>query len=51
MTGQYMFSDGIGIMKYELAIEIARKLKIRPGKPVPSAFQIRFGGAKGLLTV
>ena len=51
ISGKYMFSDGIGLMRYELAVEIARKLKIKPGKPVPSAFQIRFGGAKGMLTV
>lgn len=38
-------------MRHELAVEMAQKLKIRGDKPIPSAFQIRFGGAKGMLTV
>lgn len=46
----YAFSDGIGVMSSSLAVKVARKLRIPPHK-IPSAFQVRYGGAKGMLTV
>lgn len=48
---KYMFSDGVGIMKTEVAIEMVKKLGLKKKNGIPSAFQIRFGGAKGMLTV
>lgn len=50
-TGQYMFSDGVGLMSSDLARYVAHKLRIHRSKKLPSAFQVRFGGAKGMLTV
>ncbi|KAJ3069244.1 hypothetical protein HDU99_002988 [Rhizoclosmatium hyalinum] len=59
----YVFSDGIGTISPDLAdaIWISFKNKKPPNStfqsasknisPVPSAFQIRFGGAKGMLSV
>ncbi|ORZ09851.1 RNA dependent RNA polymerase-domain-containing protein [Absidia repens] len=44
----YTFSDGVGNISFELASEVARKMSIRV---VPSAFQFRLGGAKGVLMV
>uniref|UniRef100_A0A914QD39 RNA-dependent RNA polymerase n=1 Tax=Panagrolaimus davidi TaxID=227884 RepID=A0A914QD39_9BILA len=44
----YCFTDGNGIMSYLLAVQIAEHLEI---PYVPSAFQIRFAGYKGMLTV
>lgn len=48
---KYMFSDGIGIVKSDVAKKMARRLGVKSGRFTPSAFQIRFGGAKGMLTV
>ncbi|PIN04805.1 RNA-directed RNA polymerase QDE-1 [Handroanthus impetiginosus] len=45
---KYCFSDGIGKISYAFARDIVRKL----GLPhVPSAFQIRYGGYKGVIAV
>ncbi|KAK4394629.1 RNA-dependent RNA polymerase 2 [Sesamum angolense] len=45
---KYCFSDGIGKISYAFAKDIARKL----GLPhIPSAFQIRYGGYKGVIAV
>lgn len=41
-------TDGMGFMSYEVAVEIARELEL---SYVPTAFQVRFAGAKGLLVV
>ncbi|VDM39156.1 unnamed protein product [Toxocara canis] len=45
----YIFSDGCGRMSQEFARKIANDLDI--GKCVPSCFQIRFRGLKGVLSV
>lgn len=50
-TGRYFFSDGVGIMKRDVARKVVRKLGLNPNHGIPSAFQVRFGGAKGMLTV
>ncbi|KAK6123360.1 hypothetical protein DH2020_042898 [Rehmannia glutinosa] len=45
---KYCFSDGIGKISYAFAKDIVRKL----GLPhIPSAFQIRYGGYKGVIVV
>ncbi|ORY92106.1 RNA dependent RNA polymerase-domain-containing protein [Syncephalastrum racemosum] len=44
----YTFSDGVGKISAKLAKEIAIKMELRT---VPCAFQFRFGGAKGVLSV
>ncbi|XP_057866432.1 probable RNA-dependent RNA polymerase SHL2 [Cryptomeria japonica] len=43
----YKFSDGIGKITPDLAMEVAQKLKLTI-KP-PSAYQIRYGGFKGVV--
>jgi RNA-dependent RNA polymerase len=45
----YCFSDGIGKISEELACEVASKCGCRGS--VPSAFQIRYGGYKGVVAV
>lgn len=45
----YVFSDGIGKISSELAHSIAQKLGFR--NYTPSAFQIRYGGYKGVVAV
>jgi RNA-dependent RNA polymerase len=45
----YCFSDGIGKISAELACEVASKCGCRGS--VPSAFQIRYGGFKGVVAV
>ncbi|XP_023932804.1 uncharacterized protein LOC106181258 [Lingula anatina] len=45
---KYCFTDGIGKISEKLAKKVAEKLKF---DPVPSAFQIRYAGCKGVLTV
>lgn len=45
----YVFSDGIGKISAELADSIAQKLGLR--RFTPSAFQIRYGGYKGVVAV
>jgi len=44
----YEFSDGIGKMTPDLAMEVAKKLQLNCN--LPSAFQIRYGGYKGVIT-
>ncbi|KAG2701579.1 hypothetical protein I3760_06G052500 [Carya illinoinensis] len=44
----YCFSDGIGTVSEELACKVATKLGC---SSVPSAFQIRYGGYKGVVAV
>lgn len=44
----YTFSDGVGKISPGLAEEVAMQMELRT---VPSAFQFRLGGAKGVLTV
>ncbi|KAJ0094291.1 hypothetical protein Patl1_15578 [Pistacia atlantica] len=46
---EYVFSDGIGKISVEFARRVAHKCGIK-GRP-PSAFQIRFGGYKGVVAV
>uniref|UniRef100_A0A7N0V2Y6 RNA-dependent RNA polymerase n=1 Tax=Kalanchoe fedtschenkoi TaxID=63787 RepID=A0A7N0V2Y6_KALFE len=43
----YVFSDGIGTMTPDLALEVAENLKLE--KDPPCAFQIRYGGCKGVI--
>ncbi|KAG2218226.1 hypothetical protein INT45_000768 [Circinella minor] len=45
---KYTFSDGVGTIAPDLAEFVATKMN---RQRVPSAFQIRLGGAKGVLTV
>ncbi|KAM4119796.1 hypothetical protein ACJW30_03G086600 [Castanea mollissima] len=45
----YCFSDGIGKISAELAREVATKCGLN--NSVPSAFQIRYGGYKGVVAV
>ncbi|XP_057777391.1 probable RNA-dependent RNA polymerase 1 [Salvia miltiorrhiza] len=45
----YIFSDGIGKISSDFARRVATKCGIRDG--VPSAFQIRYGGYKGVVAV
>ncbi|XP_021360712.1 uncharacterized protein LOC110455096 isoform X2 [Mizuhopecten yessoensis] len=42
----YCFTDGIGMISVSLAEKVATKLKL---EEVPSAFQIRYGGCKGVV--
>ncbi|CDW60289.1 RNA dependent RNA polymerase family protein [Trichuris trichiura] len=44
----FCFSDGVGQISVQLAEEVSEKLNL---SPVPSAFQIRFAGCKGMLAV
>ncbi|XP_020226684.1 RNA-dependent RNA polymerase 2 [Cajanus cajan] len=44
----YCFSDGIGKISQSFARQVAQKLKLDHS---PSAFQIRFGGYKGVIAV
>lgn len=48
---KYIFSDGVGIIASDMAATVAKAVHVRPHGHVPSAFQIRLGGAKGMLTV
>lgn len=45
---KYCFSDGVGLISDDFAREIAFEMKMNY---IPSAFQIRLGGIKGLLCV
>ena len=47
---RYNFSDGVGMMSPELAQRVKKKLGINKYY-APSAYQIRFAGAKGVLAV
>ncbi|KAK9070723.1 hypothetical protein SSX86_011125 [Deinandra increscens subsp. villosa] len=43
----YTFSDGIGKISPELALEVAEKLQLKDNQP--SAYQIRYAGCKGVV--
>lgn len=43
----YVFSDGIGIITPDLALEVAEKLQMKDNPPC--AYQIRFAGCKGVV--
>jgi RNA-dependent RNA polymerase len=45
----FVFSDGIGTISKSLATKIAAMLPCKKFGIVPSAFQIRYSGIKGLL--
>ncbi|CAI8605424.1 unnamed protein product [Vicia faba] len=47
---KYCFSDGIGKISYALAQEVATKIGCND-RIVPSAFQIRYGGYKGVVAI
>lgn len=49
--GNYAFSDGVGLISSNLARKVCEELELKPSHGFPSAFQIRYGGAKGILTV
>ncbi|KAF8040296.1 hypothetical protein BT93_B2511 [Corymbia citriodora subsp. variegata] len=46
---KYVFSDGIGKISHQFALEVARKCGLTISSP--SAFQIRYGGFKGVVAV
>lgn len=51
-----LFTDGIGDISLSMAKKIVRKLEERPGNKrrfhvLPSAFQFRLGGFKGVLAI
>ncbi|XP_078177742.1 RNA-dependent RNA polymerase 6 [Carex rostrata] len=46
---RYVFSDGIGMITPELAIEVAQQLQLTDNPP--SAYQIRYAGFKGVVAV
>ncbi|ORY97352.1 RNA dependent RNA polymerase-domain-containing protein [Syncephalastrum racemosum] len=46
--GPYCFTDGVGKISFSLARDISQQLKL---DHTPSAYQIRLGGAKGVLMV
>ncbi|CAD6238407.1 unnamed protein product [Miscanthus lutarioriparius] len=45
----YIFSDGIGKITCDLALEVAQKLQLTDNPP--SAYQIRYAGFKGVIAV
>ncbi|CAN6248973.1 unnamed protein product [Urochloa humidicola] len=47
---KYVFSDGIGKISSRFARQIAKTIGLDPNNP-PSAFQIRYGGYKGVIAV
>ncbi|KAG6842522.1 hypothetical protein C0991_000048 [Blastosporella zonata] len=51
--GEYSFTDGVGTMSRELAIDVSKGLKQhgRNRKGYSRAFQIRFQGSKGMLSI
>lgn len=54
--GKYCFTDGVGTMSNELGIEISQELRSkrrrgRYNKNYPRAYQVRFMGSKGMLSV
>jgi RNA-dependent RNA polymerase len=46
---KYIFSDGIGKISADFALEVAMKCKLK--RFAPSVFQIRYGGYKGVVAV
>jgi RNA-dependent RNA polymerase len=56
LDGRYCFTDGVGTMSKELGIEISQELRSkrrrgRYNKNHPRAYQVRFMGSKGMLSV
>lgn len=49
-NAEYCFSDGCGVISSELARDVSKRLRLRYSENFPSAYQIRFGGAKGVLS-
>jgi RNA-dependent RNA polymerase len=47
--GGYCFTDGVGKVSNFVAQMIAQELNLPSALPVPSAFQFRMGGCKGIL--
>ncbi|PWA55249.1 RNA-dependent RNA polymerase 6 [Artemisia annua] len=47
VRNDYVFSDGIGKMSPELALEVAEKLQLTENQPC--AYQIRYAGCKGVV--
>lgn len=47
----YNFSDGIGKITTELAMEVAARLPLVSKDEPPSAYQIRYAGFKGVVAV
>ncbi|EFO85404.1 hypothetical protein CRE_23681 [Caenorhabditis remanei] len=47
-AGQYKFTDGVGCISARLAAKICQSISI---KCLPSAYQIRFRGLKGMLAI
>jgi RNA-dependent RNA polymerase len=45
----WVFTDGVGKMSKFLATMVASELGLHPDAPLPSAFQFRLGGAKGII--
>jgi RNA-dependent RNA polymerase len=45
----YCFTDGVGKISDSLSVMIANQLSLPLSNPVPSAFQFRLGGGKGML--
>jgi RNA-dependent RNA polymerase len=45
----HCFTDGVGKISDSLSVMVANELSLPPSNPVPSAFQFRLGGAKGML--
>lgn len=55
-TGRWNFTDGVGTISREMAVAIWRELrrrrkKARRSTTYPRAFQVRFQGSKGMLSV
>ena len=46
---EYIFSDGVGKISADFAMEVAMKCKLKCS--APSVFQIRYGGYKGIVAV
>ncbi|KAJ4764056.1 RNA-dependent RNA polymerase [Rhynchospora pubera] len=46
---KYVFSDGIGKISFEFATKVAKKCRLKGF--TPSAFQIRYGGYKGVVAI
>ncbi|KAG6507451.1 probable RNA-dependent RNA polymerase SHL2 [Zingiber officinale] len=49
VRNEYVFSDGIGTITPDLALEVAEKLQLTDNPP--SAYQIRYAGCKGVVAV
>ncbi|KAK7693714.1 hypothetical protein QCA50_003286 [Cerrena zonata] len=55
-SGEYNFTDGVGTMSRDMAIDIWQRIllgghKAGPNATYPRAYQIRFQGAKGMLSL